>query len=434
MSRMAFLTVLALIGMTAAGGAQARTASVGVDFDADPQAESYGDYLSARFAANRHDLSEAAKFYRASLDIDPKNAELLPFAFFYAACSGDIDGAADLAKRLSADAPDDRAVRLTIAVRDLKHQNYKAARAEIARSAKGPFTAFTVSLIDAWAAAGMGDSAAATADLKSLHKTSGADALAYFDEALLAEYLSQNDVAEANVHLELKSGGLSPRVVEALALPGAQWTDRRCQGAVRPGRLHRHFYPIAAAGLDDCRRQEARSAHQARRRRCGGSLARNCGIAGRRQRPGCFDALLRLTLFWSRISISRLLLADRLEALEKYDDAVPPCKRWTKTLRLTALRRWRLPSTKRGWSRPIRQLQTWQRFQAVYPSDVILGPRSATPIARQRNSPRPPKLTIGDSSLWNTRRRRLGHSVTHAPLPSSNPTIGRPPKPTFSRR
>ena len=325
MSRVASLIALMLIGLTAAGCAQARTASASFDFDADPQAASYGDYLSARFAANRHDLSEAAKFYRASLDLDPSNAELLPFAFFYAACSGDIDGAADLAKRLSAAVPDDRAVRLTLAVRDLKLHDYKAARAEIAKSAAGPFTAFTVSLIDAWAAAGMGDGAAAAADLKSLHKTSGADALAYFNEALLAEYLGQNDVAEANYRLELKAGGLSPRVVDAYGrfLERSGRADD-AKALYTTAAMAPAFSPISTAGL--ARIAEGKKPDPLIKHAEDGAAEALFGIAaslGDESNRDVSILYLRLTLYLQPdFDLATLLLADRLEGLDKYDDAI----------------------------------------------------------------------------------------------------------------
>ena len=97
--------------------------------DAAIRRKVYGDYLSARFAADHHDLAEAAKFFRASLDSDPNNPQLLTFAFFYAASAGQIDEAAELADRLAALSPDDRAARLTLAVAALKHRDYKTARA-----------------------------------------------------------------------------------------------------------------------------------------------------------------------------------------------------------------------------------------------------------------------------------------------------------------
>ena len=175
----------------------------------------YGDYLSARFAADHHELVEAAKFYRASLDQDPDDPQLLTFAFFYAATAGDVEDAGALANRLIHNTPDDRAARLTLAVVAMKHGQYKAARTQIAKSAKGPFSSFTVALLDAWAAAGMGNASDAADDLKILHGQQGADGLAYFNEALIAELLGRPDAADTAYRLGLQAVGPTPRVVDA---------------------------------------------------------------------------------------------------------------------------------------------------------------------------------------------------------------------------
>src|ERR1700750_2517387 len=58
----------------------------------------YGAYLSGRFAASEHDMSDAAKFYNDSLARDPSDPTLLALTFFYATSSGEIDDAAKLAK------------------------------------------------------------------------------------------------------------------------------------------------------------------------------------------------------------------------------------------------------------------------------------------------------------------------------------------------
>ena len=40
------------------------------------QAQEYGNYLSARFAASQHNLKDAAAYYRASADANPKERQL----------------------------------------------------------------------------------------------------------------------------------------------------------------------------------------------------------------------------------------------------------------------------------------------------------------------------------------------------------------------
>ncbi len=293
--------------------------------DGARDADVFGDYLSARFAADHHDLSEAAKYYRAGLDNDPKNPKLLAFAFFYAASAGDIDQAAELAARVAAASPDDRAARLTLAVAALKHHDYKEARAQIAKSAKGPFTAFTVSLIDAWAAAGMGDGKAAQADLKTLHGQNGADALAYFNEAMLAEYLGDKDTADADYQKEIETAGPSPRVIDAYGRflerhgrakdASALYAKVEDEGA---------FTPIAKAGLARIAAgtiPEPLVVHAE-----DGAAEALFGIAASLSDETSRDIsilYLRLALYLQpHLDLANLLLADRFDSLQKYDDAV----------------------------------------------------------------------------------------------------------------
>ncbi|MGC9954921.1 MAG: tetratricopeptide repeat protein [Rhizomicrobium sp.] len=330
---MRILPLIAVLGLSAVvtgcAGAGVRIASVSpgaeTASDADDPADVYGDYLSARFAADHHDLAEAAKFYRASLDGDPKNPQLLVFAFFYAASAGQVDQAAELADRLAAVSPSDRAARLTLAVAALKHRDYEAARVQIAKSAAGPFTSFTVALIDAWAAAGMGDGAGAEADLKSLHAQSGADALAYFNEAMLAEFLGQKDKADAFYNMELKAAGPSPRVVDAYG----RFLERNgrandAQALYTKVAGDSVFAPVAHAGLARIalgQTPEPLIAHAE-----DGAAEAMFGIAASLGDEASRDIsilYLRLALYLQpNLDLAKLLLADRFEALTKYDNAI----------------------------------------------------------------------------------------------------------------
>ena len=334
---MRILPLVAALGLSAAvtfsAGAGVVVASVssGADLtsDADASADAYGDYLSARFAADHHDLAEAAEYFRASLDRDPRDPQLLTFAFFYSASAGQVDQAAALAERLAVVSPTDRAARLTLAVAALKHRDYKAARAQIAKSAKGPFTLFTVALIDAWAAAGAGDGAAAEADLKSMHTQSGADALTYFNEAMLAEFFGQKDKADEFYNLEKKSGGPSPRVIDAYG----RFLERngRAKDAQTLYTLvgdDSSFAPVASAGLARIALGQTPEPLMARAE--DGAAEALFGIAASLGDAASRDVsilYLRLALFLQpNLDLAKLLLADRFEALTKYDNAIEVCR------------------------------------------------------------------------------------------------------------
>ena len=300
------------------------------DATIEPSAENgptdaFGDYLSARFAADHHDLKEAATYFRASLDRDPNNSQILTLAFFYAASAGQIDQAADLARRLIAASPNDRAARLTLAVAALKHRNYREARAQIAKSAKGPFTSFTVALMDAWAAAGLGDGTAAAADLKSLHTLQGADALAYFNEAMLAQFLGQNDKADSYYRQEIQTSGPTPRVVDAYGR-FLERTGKVPEAKALYEKLiaDNTFAPIANVGL--ARIAKGTLPDPVVMHAEDGAAEALFGIAASLNDDASRDVsilYLRLALYLQpNLDLATLLLADRFDTLQKYDSAL----------------------------------------------------------------------------------------------------------------
>ena len=92
-----------------------------------------------------------------SLATDPDKRSCWRAPSLFTAAAGDIDKAAKLAEQV-VDGAARRPRRRADAGggRACKHATMRDARKQIAQSAKGPFTALTVSLIDAWAAAGAG--------------------------------------------------------------------------------------------------------------------------------------------------------------------------------------------------------------------------------------------------------------------------------------
>ena len=101
------------------------------------------------------------KHHRDEFD---NRTDLLNHAFLYTAAAGDVTQAAKLASRIVQTSPDDRPARLALAVEAMKHGDFAAARMQIAQSGKGPFTELTLSLLDAWAAEGLGDTPTAIKD------------------------------------------------------------------------------------------------------------------------------------------------------------------------------------------------------------------------------------------------------------------------------
>jgi tetratricopeptide (TPR) repeat protein len=293
------------------------------------EAETYANYLTARFAATEHNLSDAAKYYRVSLERDPGDANLMLLAFFYSASAGDVDAAADLAKRVVAQTGDDRAARLTLAVAAFKKRDFAEARKQLQQSAKGPFTNLTSAILDAWASAGEGDAQSALADLKSLSGATGADALTAFHLALLDEFLGRATAADTAYRDALLKAGPSPRVVEAYGRfleRGGRWTD--ASALYTKLENDTALSPVIAdrrANMASRKTPTALVEHAQ-----DGAAEALFGIAGSLNDQSSADIsilYLRLALYLRPdLALGNILLGDRLEALQKFDDAIAAYK------------------------------------------------------------------------------------------------------------
>jgi tetratricopeptide (TPR) repeat protein len=291
----------------------------------DNDARSYGAYLSGRFAADEHDISNAAKYYSASLEREPSDPTLQALSFFYATSAGDIDGAAKLAKQIVVTAPDDRASRLVLAISALKRQDYKEAREQIGKSAKGSFTSLTVALVDAWAAAGLHDAVAATGDLKALRGQSGMDALAALHQALLLDYLGQTAAADEAYNDALRTDGPSPRLVNAYG----RFLERSARAADAQALYSKltsntGLAPVVTAAM--ARIAKGEKPEPLIRRPQEGIAEGLFGIAASLTEETSLDVsvlYLRLALYLQpEFDLANILLGDRMETLQKFDEAI----------------------------------------------------------------------------------------------------------------
>jgi len=310
--------------LAASVSACASTGVQGATRAENAQANEFGNYLSARFAASEHNLKDAAAYYRASLSDDPANTQLLALSFFFATSSGDIEAAGRLAEKVVAATPDDRAGRLTLAVVAMRHRNYADARKEIALSAKGPFSSLTVSLLDGWAAAGMGDKAAAEADLAALRAQGGVDAMSMFHLALLSDFLGGNDLADTSYRSAMNEGA-TPRVVNAYG----RFLERNGRAAdatvfYTKFAADAGIKQIALRGLD--RLKSGTKPDALVTTPADGAAEALFGIASALTDQTSVDVsilYLRLALYLRpSLDLGAVLLADRLEGLQKYEDAI----------------------------------------------------------------------------------------------------------------
>lgn len=284
----------------------------------------FGPYLSARLAASEHDLDDAAALYRESLSLDPENPDLIDRAFLYTAVSGDLSQAVALAHKMVADEPDNRAARLALAVEAFKRGDYDEARSQIDKSAKGPFTVLTLSLLDAWATEGQGDSDGALAGLKDVTSEGGTETLASFQSALILDLAGRKDQAEAAYKKTLASG-VSPRAVEAYG----RFLERNGRGPEA-----REFYeklidetsvaPIAKRGI--ARLNAGQVPDRLVSTPAEGAAEALFGIAASLTDQTSADIAILYLQFALALSpnfdLAKIVLADRYESLEKYDAAI----------------------------------------------------------------------------------------------------------------
>ena len=288
-------------------------------------ADAYGHYLSAHLAASEHDIADAAALYQAGLKDDPDNSDLLNRAFLYTAAAGDMDTAAVLAQKVVDGSPDDRTARLALAVNDVRHNDFKGARDEISKSAKGPFVTLTLSLLDAWAAAGLGDEQTALADLKDVPNQGGTETLAAYHRALILDLLGDNEAADAAYKEAIPEKGAGPRVVDAygrfLERTGRQ-ADAKAFYAKYEG--DDGLQPI----IDDANDRMAKGVIPDRLVKTAneGGAEALFGIASSLTDATSADiAILYLRFALSMapdLDLAKIVLADRFETLEKYDDAI----------------------------------------------------------------------------------------------------------------
>lgn len=289
------------------------------------QAQSFGDYLAARLAASDHDLADAAKLYNESLAGDPGNADILGHAFLYSAASGDVATAAKLARELAKSDPNDRAAKLALAVAALKKGDYAAARADTALPAKTDSNGLTFVLLDAWAAAGAGDFKGADSDLSQVVAQGGTQTLADYHRALIDSFEGNSAAAQTAFLSAESTGGESPRIAEAYG--------RFLERQNREAEAKRYYEkieadsalaPLAAQGL--ARIAAGHKPQPLVASPAAGAAEALFGIAASLTDENSADVAvlyLRLSLYLAPdLDLAKIVLADRFEALGKYDDAI----------------------------------------------------------------------------------------------------------------
>jgi Flp pilus assembly protein TadD len=181
-----------------------------------------GNYLAARTANVDRDADAAAAYYTAALNADPKNPELMEFAFYAELASGNIERAVTLAERLLAVDHTNRNARLILGVHALKLKQYKEARAQLSQAGRDPITSLTATLLSAWASYGAGDAKGA---LDQIDKLNGPDWFSVFKDlhaGMIEDLAGARKEAGKRLERAYKIDQNALRIVESYG----SWTSR----------------------------------------------------------------------------------------------------------------------------------------------------------------------------------------------------------------
>lgn len=124
---------------------------------APPRTSVVGDYLAGRLAAGSNEIDAAASAFEGARLEGPLTDDLLRSSFFFQLAAGDVESAAGLAGQIleNDDKEDDDLARLALAARALKHGKYDEARAALAPGAQVTYFRAAMTILDAWAIAGV---------------------------------------------------------------------------------------------------------------------------------------------------------------------------------------------------------------------------------------------------------------------------------------
>tara|TARA_R110000787_G_scaffold20114_15_gene59960 strand:- start:9241 stop:11001 length:1761 start_codon:yes stop_codon:yes gene_type:complete len=131
------------------------------------EAQAYGDFLVARFAAMTNDPETAAEYYAAAIDTAPEKSGIAERAVFSALLAGDYETAVGLAKRASQVGSEATLVRLTLGVDAMVRGKEDEATPYLDETKYGPFNEVIARGLSAWRIADSDGADAAEAYLRS---------------------------------------------------------------------------------------------------------------------------------------------------------------------------------------------------------------------------------------------------------------------------
>lgn len=188
-----------------------------------------GFYLAGRQAGLTKDINAAAGFYTAALEKDPDNADLLDRSVLLNIASGNIAKAAELARPLLEENPNDQLALLAVAVADFRDGQTEDAIAKLdtLKGLGGPLPELIGSLLQAWAMTAEGHPARAIAMLEGLDGgPAWVGAFTTVHSGLIADYASLYEISTQRLRAAYESDSTDLRVVGAYARALARSGDK----------------------------------------------------------------------------------------------------------------------------------------------------------------------------------------------------------------
>jgi tetratricopeptide (TPR) repeat protein len=175
-----------------------------------------GSYLAGQEAMNKLSTAEAARYFRQATLEQWDNRLVLGRAFVAFAANGEIDAAADAARRMLDIEPNNQLARLVVATEAMKQRRYSAAVRDLDRLGADSFEGITGSILKAWALTGDGRVNEAFAALDAMSR-GGLGEFLVFHRAIMADVAGRTDDAIAQISAAQQTDPYTADVVEAYA-------------------------------------------------------------------------------------------------------------------------------------------------------------------------------------------------------------------------
>jgi tetratricopeptide (TPR) repeat protein len=185
-----------------------------IDLASAPSAT--GAYLAGQEAMGKLRTPDAARYFGDAAAEEWENPLVIHRAFIAFAANGEIDRAADFARRMLDLEPRNQLARLVVATEAVKNRRYAAAVRELDDLGADSFEGITGSILRAWALIGDGRVDEAFASLDAIGD-GGLEEFLVFHRAIMAEVAGDGAAAQDLIAQSLETDPYTADVVDAYA-------------------------------------------------------------------------------------------------------------------------------------------------------------------------------------------------------------------------